>query len=546
MTSMVRRAFGYVRVSVDEEDGNNASIASQSKAIVGYCQQNGLQLVKIFEEPNVSGTKTIRKQFDRMIAAAVAPEHPVDVVVVYALSRFARRMVTQLVSEAKLNAVDVELQSLTEAFTNDATGRMMRGVIGLMNEKYANDASIFTRRDRRHNASNGFFNGGNVPFGYVSRTVQTDGKKERKRLFVEESEAATVRLIYCLAETGDGAGPLGTRSIAEWLQARGYSLRGRSFFHGSIDRILTQPHYLGSYVDRTKDESGRLPPAGQQIVVPCPCIIEPEQARRVAALRAQRAPRVTAPRIVNGPTLLTGLARCGMPGCDFGLTIATGKGGRYRYYKCAGRVSGGSSRCSCPTIREETLNKLVIDAVAERVLEPDRLKKLLTHVLELSDIADARRRADLERCAKAKSRSDAAVRRLLELVEEGVMAAKDPVFAQRMAERRIEQAELDAMINSLERQTARGAKRITPEVVATIGAIIAQRMRDSDPQLCKSYVRLLINRVQITTSEIRIIGSNAALEQAVLNPKATDARVPGFDREWCRLEDSNLRPHHYE
>ena len=54
---------------------------------------------------------------------------------------------------------------------------MMRGVVGLMNEKYAQDAAQFTRRDRRRNAQRGFFNGGNVVFGYESRTVQTDGKK---------------------------------------------------------------------------------------------------------------------------------------------------------------------------------------------------------------------------------------------------------------------------------------------------------------------------------------------------------------------------------
>ena len=35
------RAYGYVRVSVDEEDGNNASIASQIAAIEDHCTANG-------------------------------------------------------------------------------------------------------------------------------------------------------------------------------------------------------------------------------------------------------------------------------------------------------------------------------------------------------------------------------------------------------------------------------------------------------------------------------------------------------------------------
>jgi len=130
------RAYGYARVSVDEEGENNASIASQIAAIEAHCARNSIELIKIFVEAGVSGTRAVRKQFDLMIATAIAPDRPVDTIIVFALSRFARRMVTQIVSEAKLAEVGVNVHSLTEAFANDATGKMLRGVIGLMNEKY--------------------------------------------------------------------------------------------------------------------------------------------------------------------------------------------------------------------------------------------------------------------------------------------------------------------------------------------------------------------------------------------------------------------------
>lgn len=42
-----------------------------------------------FEELNVSGRKLHRRLFDRIIAQSTAPGRPVDVIVVYALSRFA-------------------------------------------------------------------------------------------------------------------------------------------------------------------------------------------------------------------------------------------------------------------------------------------------------------------------------------------------------------------------------------------------------------------------------------------------------------------------
>ena len=39
-----------------------------------------------------------------------------------------------------------------------------------------------------------------------------------------------------------------------------------------------------------------------------------------------------------------------------GLTIRTGKGGRYSYYCCNARVTAGAGRCECPHIREERLD----------------------------------------------------------------------------------------------------------------------------------------------------------------------------------------------
>ena len=97
------RAFGYVRVSVDEEGGgNNASIASQVEAIEAHAAREGIEIVEIFREPNVSGHKLARKEFDRMIDAATSPDRPVHQIIVYNLTRFSRRLMTQIVSEHRL------------------------------------------------------------------------------------------------------------------------------------------------------------------------------------------------------------------------------------------------------------------------------------------------------------------------------------------------------------------------------------------------------------------------------------------------------------
>ena len=523
-------AFGYVRVSVDEEAGNNASIDAQAAAIRAYGEREGLDVVRIFEEHGVSGRKLQRREFDEMIRLATSPDHPVQSIIVYSLSRFARRLLTQVTTEHRLTEAGVRLVSLTEAFGEDATGKMMRSIVGVINEKYANDASLFTRRDRRGNARSGFWNGGPVPFGYETRTVRVDGKKERRQLFAVEEQAQVVRLIFDLAETGLDGQAMGTRSLATHLNANGYTLHGKRFTHGNLNR----EHYAGSYLDRTADDAGVRPLDENAIVVSCPRIIEPEQIARVAARRAKAAPRITAPRITNGPTLLNGLATCAVDACGAGLTIRTGKGGRYSYYTCNSKATTGAGSCGSKAMRMEELDTVVSDALLHRVLRPERLRTLLADVLERSDAADERRRTNLDRVRRERIAAEAGMRRLLDLVERGMMSAREDLFAGKLSEAKDRIAAMRAAERSLNGQLASGQRRVDSNAVNKLSALITERMA-TDTAFRRAYTRLFIDAIHVSNDRIEITGSKAALEAAVAaGAKAPPNAVPSFDREWCR------------
>ena len=537
----LRKAFGYVRVSVDEEGGNNASIESQKQAIEAYAARSGFDVIAIFEEPGVSGQKLSRKQFDRMIDLATADDRPVHAVIVYNLNRFARRLLTQVMAEHKLQVAGVDLLSITEEFGGGPNAQMMRNMIAVMNEKYAHDASLFTRRDRRTNAKKGYWNGGVVPFGYEARPVVKDGDKERKKLFIVEDEAQLVRKIYELAHRGLTGQPMGTRAIAQWLKDHGYRMRGREFFHSAIDGILKRPHYRGSYPDRTADDHNRVPEPEDWIWVACPRIIDGEQAEAVATIRARAAPANTPPRVTNGPTLLTGLAKCDLSGCGRGLTIATGKGGRYSYYACSAKTTGAAKRCKCKNIPEEKLDQIVLQELTARLLQPVRLRSLLAHVLEESDEANQRRLKDLQQSRSERTRVETAIGKLLELIETGLMSPRDPVFAKRIGEQRERLSALNGTIESLERQLVSGPKRLTKEMVDRFGAALKAKLTGDDPVLRKAYVRLLVERVGLSNDAITLTGSAAAMEHALIRgDKAVGSAVPSSDREWCPGEDSNL------
>ncbi len=414
-------------------------------------------------------------------------------------------------------------------------------MIGLVNEKYANDASTFTARDRRGNAANGYWNGGPVPFGYESRVIVTDGGNGRKKLFTAENDAAVVRLIYDLAEVGLTGRPMGTRAIAAHLSANGYTLRGKPFYHSNVDGILTRQHYGGFYRDRTIDTKGIKPPEAEAIVVTCPQIVASDQIARVAAIRAGAAPSVTPPRITNSPVMLGGIATCGHPECGSGMVLRTGKGGAYRYYVCNRKATAGAASCPSKAICEDALDNIVLDGLLGRVLQPERLKVLLAEVLDRSDDAEKRRKDDLDRVRRERIAAEGRLRRLLELVEEGLMSPRDPIFGDKLAEVRASITALTETERSLQTQLGTGNRLVDEAAVERFGAMLRAEILGENAELRRSYVRMLVGDVSVNDNEIVIAGCTAVLEAAATKGDMTGATaVRGFDRKWCRLQDSNL------
>jgi hypothetical protein len=190
----------------------------------------------------------------------------------------------------------------------------------------------------------------------------------------------------------------------------------------------------------------------------------------------------------------------------------------------------------------EALDKIVVDALLYRLLEPERLERLLAHVLEASDAADERRTRDLQQARAEHSRAETGIAKLLELIETGLMSARDPVFAKRLSDHRARVAMLNTTIESLERQLQRGARRITPEIVHRFGETLRERLTAEDPALRKAYVKMIVDRVGLDNEQITIAGSKAALEHALIQgDRAPAGLVPSFDREWCQERTKNFK-----
>ena len=209
------------------------------------------------------------------------------------------------------------------------------------------------------------------------------GKKDKKKLEINPLEAEIVRRIFKLYVHGEnGNGPLGLKAIATLLNAEGITTRkGSRFLLQYVHKILTNEAYVTRHVFNRRDrKTGRLKPEEEWITLKTPRIISDVEFNAVRDRLEHNHPLRTAPRIVNSDILLTGLTHCSS--CQAPMRIQTGKSGAYRYYKCGQRADAGNTVCNGCSLRMEKLDDLVLNAVLDRTLAPERLKELLTPLVE--------------------------------------------------------------------------------------------------------------------------------------------------------------------
>lgn len=243
--------------------------------------------------------------------------------------------------------------------------------------------------------------------------------------------------------------------------------------------------------------------------------------------------------MVNGPTLLAGVARCGH--CGAALVQNTGKGGLYRYYCCSRKLREGATACHGLRIRMDRLDQIVVDEVTSQVLDPDQLHVLLTNYLKSAATQADENKDRLGRMRQAHKDAEAAIVRLLELVERGLMEAEDPNLKERLVGLKVQRDELAQDIADLQKRITSGEPAITPDKIEEFAAALRDRLHNGSPEQRQAYARIAMREVVVSDDEVRITGSKAVLARAAA--QGLDKISPGvlsFVRKWRTRQDSNL------
>lgn len=227
----------YIRVST--EDQSELSPDAQKRLLLDYAKKNEIIVSKdfIFAE-SVSGRHAQKRpEFQRMIATAKQPSHPIDVILVWKFSRFARNQEESIVYKSMLKKDRVDVVSVSEPLIEGPFGSLIERIIEWMDEYYSIRLSGEVLRGMKEKA---------LQHGYQSTPcLGYDAVGHGKPFIINETEYAMVSYIMDLYDNQN----MDETAIARRCNDLGYrTKRGNPFERRTIDRILENPFYCGTVI----------------------------------------------------------------------------------------------------------------------------------------------------------------------------------------------------------------------------------------------------------------------------------------------------------
>ena len=229
--SEMRRVFGYVRVSTEEQAREGLSLDAQREQLVAYAKLRGLELVEILADEGVSAGKPLhtRPAGSRLVERLQSGE--AEAVVAYKLDRLFRHTLDCLqvleawdARDVALHLVDMGGQAID---TSSAMGRFFLTIMAGVAEMERNLIRERITMAMRYKVERGEFTGV-APLGFRP-------DEEGKFLVQDDAEQAVVSRILGLRAEGRSI-----RAIAAALNEEGWPARGERWHKTSVERLLAR------------------------------------------------------------------------------------------------------------------------------------------------------------------------------------------------------------------------------------------------------------------------------------------------------------------
>jgi len=359
-----KRAVIYARVSSERQDVE-LSISAQLRALRDYAHRSNYEIYREFVDEAESGRSVARPAFKDMIRLARAKQPPFEIILVWKLNRFARSREDSIIYKSLLRKQGIQVISVNEPLEDTPAGRMLEGIIEVIDEFYSANLAQDVTRGMRESAMRGYFSGGKPPYGYDITKVK-DGIKMRSTLIPNPITAPIVKRMYEESLNGKGL-----REIARGLNHDGIlTPKGKIWVGARIHNILSNEAYIGTLVwgKRSQTDSVKVSNAW-------PTIVEKDVFDRVIAILKSRGPKIIHPRRTVSEYLLSGLMKCGV--CGKSMSGHSAKSGKFLYYRCSNATKRGAAECPGHWIPKPKIEGFIIDKIRNCILAEDNLIELV-------------------------------------------------------------------------------------------------------------------------------------------------------------------------
>ena len=348
----------YARVSSDRQDVD-LSVSAQLRALKEYAKTNGYSVAREYVDEAESGRVANRPQFREMIEEGSKPKAPFEVILVWKFSRFTRKREHAVAFKAQLRRKGIRVVSITEQAEDNATGRLLEGIIESVDEYYSENLAQEVVRGMREAASRGFFLGSNAPFGYRKIKV-SDGVKERPTLEIDPATAPVVKEMFEKSLRGSGL-----KELCKELNDRGVTNRGKRWYKGTLHYVLRNEAYTGEQPSGARTAKGEEAQDPVRVDGAWPALVSRELFEDVQQAMSDRAPKVRRARVESeAEFLLSGLLKCGVCGRPYSAQGA--KSGQFAYYICGTLFREGAGTCSARYLNAPKLETFVVEKIRER------------------------------------------------------------------------------------------------------------------------------------------------------------------------------------
>jgi site-specific DNA recombinase len=398
----------YARYSSDRQKAT--SIDDQIRKCRQYAASKNWQVLDdyIFADEAVSGSRSDREGFNRMLKAANRKPLAFDCLLVDDTSRFARDLPYALTKTDLLDFYGVEIQFVAQGINSKSEQfRTLMTLNGMIDEQYSTALGKKTRRGLEGTAERGNHTGSRC-FGYRNVAIESQDQKDAygrpalvgAKLVVDPEQSEIVRRIFTMYGDGHSLKGIARKLNAEKVTSPKPSL-GRiqqTWCPSSIRVILRNERYRGIVIfGKTRKVKNPItkkriqrPGSPEDMIrheAPEQRIVSEDLWNRVQARstaikkvygeRGRKGGLSRSGNAAGNPYIFSGLLKCSECGANLVIVSGRGKNHGEPHYGCP--MNFLRNTCSNNVrIRKDILEEQLLDKLQNEVLRKEVIEYALS------------------------------------------------------------------------------------------------------------------------------------------------------------------------